>query len=467
MTVRGSPSARRILVVDDEEDMLETCRRILRLRGYEVETAARAADAISRLEAAPFDLVVADLKMPELTGLDLLERVRRLDPAILVILITGFPTVETAIEAIKKGAYDYITKPFSPDQLTVAVDRAIEKQSLHSQNAFLRRQLQETAKFDEIVGQSPALLQMLEQVRRVAPTEANILVTGESGTGKELVARALHFNSPRRDRGFATIDCTTLPEPILESELFGHQKGAFTGAVANKAGLLETADGGTIFLDEIAELTPSLQAKLLRVLQERQVRRLGTTEYRTLDIRVISATNRILTEEIREGRFREDLYFRLNVIQIVVPPLRDRRSDVPVLAHHFLRAFEKAAPRDIREFDDAALSALEQYPWPGNVRELRNAIERAHSLAAGPVLGLADLPENVRGSGSVLPVATDGTSFRRAKKALNDRFERQFVEEILGRTAGNVTKAAQEAGMLRSAFQRLMAKHKFRSEDFR
>lgn len=457
----------RILVVDDEVDMLETCRRILALKGYDVAVASRAEDAIGLLGEGAFDLVVADLKMPRLTGLELLDRVKRVDPALPVILITGFPTVETAIDAIKRGAYDYLTKPFTPDQLAVAVERAVEKRRLHSQNVFLRRQLQEAARFDDIVGQSPALLQMLEQVRRAAPTEANILVTGESGTGKELVARALHFNSPRRDRGFATIDCTTLPEPILESELFGHQKGAFTGAVTSRPGLLESADGGTIFLDEIGELSPALQAKLLRVLQERQVRRLGTAEYKTLDVRVISATNRLLHDEIREGRFREDLYFRINVIQIVVPALRDRASDVPLLAHHFLRAFESVAPRQISGIAPEAIEAMERYPWPGNIRELRNAVERAHSLATGPILRLSDFPDSLRATRSMLPGKAESMSFREAKKKLTEEFEKDYVEQLLARHDGHVTRAAEEAGMLRSAFQRLMAKHKLRSDDFR
>jgi len=464
-----SPDAkRRILVVDDEVDMLETCRRILALKGYEVDVASRAEDAVARLEAGPFDLVVADLKMPRLTGIELLERVRRIDAALPVVLMTGFPTVETAIDAIKKGAYDYLTKPFTPDQLTVAVDRAVEKRNLQSQNAFLRRQLQDhSARFDEIVGQSPPLLQMLEQVRRAAPTEANVLVTGDSGTGKELVARALHANSPRRDRGFATIDCTTLPEPILESELFGHQKGAFTGAVSSRPGLLESADGGTIFLDEIGELPPALQAKLLRVLQERQIRRLGTTEYRTLDIRVIAATNRNLSEEIRSGRFREDLYFRVNVIQIVVPPLRERTPDIAVLAQHFLKGFEAASPRRITGFSPEAIRALERHSWPGNIRELRNAVERAHSLAAGPILHPEDFPDSVAVSRSMLPAGVDPMSFRAAKKKLTDEFEKDYLEQLLARHGGHVTHAAAEAGMLRSAFQRLMAKHHLRSEDFR
>src|SRR5262245_24873828 len=382
----------RILIVDDEPDMVDNCVRILQPRGHRCDRATDARRALDLLETERPDVLLTDLKMPGLDGMELLRRSRELDPALPVIIITAFASIESAVAAVKEGAFDYLPKTFSVDQLRMAVERALRHRGLQVENTNLRNQLQQALGFENIIGTSPAITRVFELVKKAARSEANILVLGESGTGKELIARAIHANSPRAAQAFVPVDCASLPEPLLESELFGHEKGAFTGAIRSKPGLVETAHRGTLFLDEIAELPPTLQVKMLRALQERQIRRGGGTSLIEVDVRVVSATNRDLREAIANGHFREELYYRVNVIAITLPPLRDRAGDVKLLAHAFVK---KYASGRITGIDESAMEGLEAYAWPGNVRELQNIIERACALTDGQTISRRDLPEHV------------------------------------------------------------------------
>src|SRR5262245_36027357 len=383
----------RILIVDDEPDMVENCARILRRSGHRCLTATDPRRALTLLESERPDLVLTDLKMPEVDGLAVLRRAHELDPTLPVIVITAFATIESAVAAVKEGAFDYLPKTFSLDQLTIVVDRALRQRRLAQENRNLREQLQTTFGLENVVGRSPAMAQVFELVKKAARSEANILVMGESGTGKELIARAIHANSPRAAQGFVPIDCASLPENLLESELFGHEKGAFTGAIRTKPGLMEVASGGTLFLDEIGDLPVSLQVKLLRALQERQIRRVGGTSLIDVDVRVVSATNRNLRDAAVKGQFREELYYRVNVIEIRLPPLRERAGDVRLLAPAFLKRYGQER---VLGSDDAAMAALESHAWPGNVRELQNVVERACALAEGTTVTVGDLPDHVR-----------------------------------------------------------------------
>ena len=385
-------SARRVLILDDEPDMVENCTRILRRAGLKCLTATDPKEGLALVETERPDVLLTDVKMPGMDGLEVLRRARELDPTLPVIMITAFATIESAVEAIKEGAFDYLPKNFSVDQLTVTVERALKQRLLHEENRNLREQLQEAFGLENLVGRSPLMVQVFELIKKAARSEANILVMGESGTGKELVARAVHANSPRASHPFIPVDCASLPENLLESELFGHEKGAFTGAIRTKFGLMETADGGTLFLDEIAELPLGLQVKLLRALQERQIRRVGGTSVMDVDVRLVSATNRDLREAVAKGQFREELYYRVNVIEIRLPPLRDRLGDLKLLAHAFLKKYGQGR---FSGFDGDTLAVLEAYAWPGNVRELQNIIERACALADGERITTLDLPEHI------------------------------------------------------------------------
>src|SRR2546425_4849029 len=383
---------RRVLVVDDEPDMVENCARILGRAGYQCLTATDPRHALGLVESERPDLLLPDLKMPGMDGIELLRRAREVDPALPVILITAFATIESAVAAIKDGAFDYLPKNFSVDQLSVAVERGLRQRQLQLENRNLREQLQGALGFENILGRSPAMTKVFELVRKAARSEANILVIGESGTGKELIARAVHANSSRAAQPFIPVDCASLPEQLLESELFGHEKGAFTGAVKGKRGLMEVADRGTLFLDEIGELPVALQVKLLRSLQERQLRRVGGTSVLDVDVRVVSATNRDLREAVKQAQFREELYYRVNVIEIHLPPLRERAGDGRLLAHAFRARY---GGERVTGFDESALEALDAYAWPGNVRELQNIVERACALADGARVTRADLPGHV------------------------------------------------------------------------
>jgi DNA-binding NtrC family response regulator len=466
----------RVLVVDDEPDMIESCARILRRAGYECLTTTDAHKALALVESDRPDLLLTDLKMPGIDGMELLRRARMVDPALPVIFVTAFATIESAVEAIKEGAFDYLPKNFTIEQLRLAVERGLRHRRLHQENLNLREQLQGTLGFENILGRSPAMTRVFELVRKAARSEANILVIGESGTGKELVARAVHANSPRAAQPFVPVDCASLPEPLLESELFGHEKGAFTGAVKGKRGLMEVADRGTLFLDEIGELPLALQVKLLRALQERQLRRVGGTSQIDVDARVVSATNRDLRDAVKKGQFREELYYRVNVIEIHLPPLRERAGDVRLLAYAFLKRY---GGERVTGFDEAALEALDAYAWPGNVRELQNVLERACALADGDRVTRADLPAHVvQGGGLRTAAAQTGAPgapeeasiasgeelpLKEAKEKWMQVLEASYLRQLLERHGGNISAAAKAAGIDRKTFHRLINKYQIRS----
>ncbi len=386
----------RILIVDDELSMREFLEILLQKEGFFVRSARGGKEAIELLEKDPYDLVICDVKMPRVSGLDVLRKAKEIDPEIVVLMITAYASAETAVEAMKQGAYDYITKPFKVDEIKLILRNALEHKSLVQENILLKKELGTRYGLGNLVGSSEEMLKVYDLIQRAAPTKSNVLVLGESGTGKELVARAIHFNSPRKEKPFVPVSCSAIPETLMESELFGHVKGAFTGAISNKRGLFEMADGGTLFLDEIGEVPLSIQVKLLRVLQEMNFKRVGGTDDISVNVRVIAATNKNLTEAIAEGSFRNDLYYRLNVIQIDLPPLRARREDIPILAEHFLEKHSKALEKDIKRISAEAMELLQKYNYLGNVRELENTIERSVALETTPVILPESLPPAVR-----------------------------------------------------------------------
>ncbi|MFQ5847496.1 MAG: sigma-54-dependent transcriptional regulator [Candidatus Methylomirabilales bacterium] len=454
----------RILVIDDEEDMLENCSRVLDRLAYEAILASDARKGVERFELEHPVVTLTDLRMPGMDGLEVLRAIRRIDPEALVILFTAFGTVETAVEAVKEGAFDYIAKPFSADQLRLVIERAMTQRRLLEENRRLREQLTETYRFENIVGRSRPMVQVFDLIKKVAASEANILILGESGTGKELIARCIHANSPRAARAFVPVDCASLPEHLLESELFGHEKGAFTGAIATRRGLFEEADGGTIFLDEVGDIPLPLQAKLLRVLQERQVRRVGGNRFLDVDVRVISATHQDLAQMVQEATFREDLYYRLNVIPLPLPPLRDRPGDIPLLAYHFLRRYAAQSGKGVKGIAPATLELLEAYPWPGNVRELQNVMERGVVLAEGEMVSPAELPTDLRLPQQAPTAAVaDHLSLKKAKRQWVEAFEREYLVALLRKHQGNISQAAKTAGVDRKTVHRLIKRYRIES----
>ncbi len=449
----------RILVVDDEKEILISCSKILRDKGYSVTTTTDGAEAIEILKKDPYDLLLVDLKLPGKDGIEILQMAREIDPNLMAIIFTAYATIETAVRAIKKGAFDYIPKPFSAEQLGIAVDRALEHKRLVKENISLREQIAESFKFENIVGTSTAMQLVFETIKKVAKTDANVLITGESGTGKELIARCIHANSNRKDRPFVAVDCAALPENLLESELFGHEKGAFTGADKTKRGLLELAHQGTLFLDEIGELASQLQAKLLRTIQEREFRRLGGERLISVDIRIISSTNRDLKAAVEKGAFREDLYFRLNVVEINLPPLRSRLGDIPLLANYFLGKYSKAYQKSVDKISPEAMKTLEAYPWPGNVRELQNVIERAVALAEDNVIKVYDLPDYIKERSIFeLSQTSSDLSFKAAREKWLESMGRTYLINLLKRNKGNISQAAREAQISRKTLYRLLEK---------
>lgn len=451
MTAATQP-AMRLLIVDDDDQLRQTLVRRFRRQGMEVTDASSGDAALAQLADNRFDLALLDLHLPDMTGLELLEKLKERQPEIEALMLTGHGSIETAISAMKKGAYDYLTKPFHLPELEVHIQKAFEKVQLaRRERQWVEQISYESARY-RLVGSSPAMQRVVQMIQKVAMTDATVLIRGASGTGKELVARALHYNSPRRDRPMVTINCAALQETLLESELFGHEKGAFTGAQQAKAGLVEVAEGGTLFVDEIAEMAPGLQAKLLRVLEDGHYRRVGATQDRHADVRVIAATNKQLAEEIKSGRFREDLFFRLNVITVELPLLRNRRQDIAELLEHFLASRQIGSGRS--RVAPEVLNVLQRYDWPGNVRELANVIERAQILAEENVITLDDLPENLL---AVAEPATGGAGA--ADPRWLREVERRHVVEILKHEKGNKVQAARALGISRRALYRLIDKY--------
>lgn len=453
-----------VLVVDDEELLAKSCSQILEGEGHEVRVETRGRAALDSVRRCPPDIVLADLMLPDVEGLGLLREVLELAPETLVIVITGFATVDSSVEAIRAGAYDYIPKPFTATQLRILIGRAAKQVELARANAELRSQLRRQYGFESIVGTSEAIRRVFTVVRKVAPTDANVFISGESGTGKELIARAIHASSRRAERPFVAINCAALPDHLLESEMFGHEKGSFTGAEGMRRGLVEAAGGGTFFLDEISEMSPDLQAKLLRVVQERKIRRVGGGAEIPVDVRWVTATNRDPEEAVREGALRQDLYFRLNVVPVRVPPLRERTGDVPLLAQHFLRQLGESHGRPDVRLTAEAMAALDRHPWPGNVRELQNVIERMLSLSDGRELGVEYLPEELlgrtSGNGSPPPAPCGAERpFHDAKADAIAHFERGYLRAVLERSGGNISRAARHAGMDRKTIHRLLTKY--------
>jgi DNA-binding NtrC family response regulator len=439
----------RILVVDDEPPQLEILRLILASEGYDVVTASSGRSALAALRRQPFELVLTDLKMPDLSGIALLEAVLREQPAACVLIMTAHGSIDSAVEAMRKGAFDYLTKPLDRDVLLLALSRALERKHLVDENRRLREELRGRFRVENLVGAHGSMQDVFRIVHKVARSSSTVLIYGESGTGKELVARAIHVTSERRDRPFSAVSVAALPETILEAELFGYEKGAFTGADARKIGLLEQASGGTLFLDEVGELKRDLQVKLLRVLQEREITRVGGTAPLPVDVRVLAATNRDLEREVREGRFREDLFYRLNVIPIALPPLRERRTDIPLLVDHFLA--KHGEPGRTRKIAPDALEALVAYSWPGNVRELESVVERTLLLADGDLVRLDDLPQAVR---MRTPTLAGGLPIDIPDAGLDlDELEQSLILRALDKSGGNVTRAARLLGLSRRTLQ--------------
>jgi DNA-binding NtrC family response regulator len=438
-----------LLVADDDAVARDLLAEVLSREGYHLITAADGDEALRLSEANVLDLALLDLRMPGLDGLELLRRLSAARPDVPVIILTAFATMDTAIATIRAGAYDYLSKPFRMEEIVLVVRRALEARRLERENRQYRAELKDRYRVDNLVGQSAAMIAVYKLIARVASLDTTVLLLGETGTGKEVVARSIHYASPRSHRPFVVVDCTSLPDTLFESELFGHARGAFTGAVATRRGLLEAAEGGTVFIDEIGELSAPLQAKLLRALQERAVRRVGDNESISIDARIIAATNRDLKQRVATGAFREDLYYRLNVVTITVPPLRDRADDLPLLAQHFLQKHARSAGKPVTGFARETLGVLSRYPWPGNVRELEHAIERAVALASTSVLLPDDLPSDVRGLAPVLDA-------RLQRRMTLEELKQWYVDEILRQTQGNKVQAAEILGIDRRTLYRML-----------
>ena len=439
----------RILVVDDEERICEAVEKALERIGYDVESSLDAFVAWEKFQKSSFDMVICDVKMPGMDGIALLDRIKEHDPITLVLMITGYASIESAVESIKKGAQDYIPKPFTPDQIRVLVERAFERKRLADENIYLRGELKQLYGKDVVIGKSQGMQQVFDLAVRVAATDSSVLIMGESGTGKEVLARLIHFSSHRAGGPLVTVNCSAIPENLLESELFGHKKGAFTGALYMKRGSFELANGGTLFLDEIGDMKLEMQAKILRALEERKIKKVGSEEEAAIDVRVIAATNKDLGEEVKAGRFREDLFYRLDVVQIAVPPLREHKEDVAVFARHFLKLFATEMKKPVADFSQEALSLMMRYDWPGNVRELKNAVERAVIFARpGEPIRTSHFPPQLRTEmGEPKPFAVQGFKSLQA-------LELDYIKEVLDACGGNKAKASAVLGISPSTIWR-------------
>ena len=440
----------RILVVDDEESIREFLEIMLKKEGYEITCVEDGQQAVDILKKRSFDMVISDLQMPHLTGMELLKHVKDNYPEIVFMLITAFGTTESAVEAMKLGAYDYITKPFKIDEVRINIAHALESRHLEVENRNLKKELKKEYSFQSIIGNSEAMHRIFDLIRRVSQTATNILITGDSGTGKEVIAKAIHYNGPLKDRAFVTVNCGAIPETLMESEMFGHKKGSFTGAVADKIGLFEAADGGTLFMDEVGELPPSIQVKLLRVIQERVIRRVGATDDRKVEVRIIAATNRNLEEMVKAGTFREDLFYRLNVINIEAPTLRERKDDIPLLARHFLKKYSDKFGKPVTGISDEAMESLQKYDYPGNVRELENIIERTVALESGSTILPESLPPLVQTPGGrrlasshEIEITDDGLDLEK----VIGQIEKELVIKALHQSGGVKKRAAKLLGI--------------------
>lgn len=452
----------RVLVVDDEKSMCDFLEIMLKKEGYQVRTTTDPREALELVEKEPFHLVLTDVRMPEIDGFQVLRRVKEVQPETLVIMITAYGSPEGAVEAMKQGAYDYITKPFRVDEVKLVIRKALERYRLWEENIRLRQEVEGRYRFWNIIGKSPRMQQVFDLIEKVSQTKVNVLIVGESGTGKELVAKAIHYNSPRKGRPFVALNCAAIPETLLESELFGYVKGAFTGAATTKKGMLEVADGGTLFFDEVGDLPPLLQAKLLRVIQEREFKRLGGTSDIKVDLRIIAATNQNLEEKVKKKEFREDLYYRLNVIQIKLPPLRERKEDIPLLAQHFLAKYSRELGKKMEGFTPEAMELLLQYDYPGNVRELENILERCITLEPGPLITeryirsyLAEAPLSPYRPSVEVEIPEEGVDLER----IIEEMEKAYLRKALEKAGGVKKRAAELLGMNFRAIRYKLAKY--------
>jgi two-component system response regulator AtoC len=433
---------KRILIVDDEENFRHMLSVILVKEGYEVETASNGEEGLQKARTSPFDQILCDIRMPRMDGLEFLKEIQKTAVEVTIIVMSAYGTVDIAIEAMKLGAYDYISKPFKPDEIILTLRKAEEREQLRRENQLLRREVAKEYSFENIVSKNEKMQKLFDVIKKVAQYKSTVLISGESGTGKELVARALHYNSERSQNPFIPVNCGAIPENLLESELFGHAKGAFTDAIRTKKGLFEEADGGTLFLDEIGELPGPLQVKLLRVLQEGEIRRIGESKSIKVDVRIVVATVKDLTKEVNEGRFREDLFYRLNVLPIHIPPLRERKEDIPLLIHHFINKYNQSMNKNVAGIDHGALEALMNHKWYGNVRELENTIERAIVLTDKDIIGLENLPieiQEFKEEFQLEPLPDEEYSIKKASKTL----EINLINKALRKTKGNHTHAAR------------------------
>jgi two-component system response regulator AtoC len=433
---------KRVLIVDDEENFRHMLSVILKKEGYDVEAASNGEEALQKVTLSPYDQVLCDIRMPKMDGLNFLNEAKKAGVDSTIIMMSAYGTVDMAIEAIKLGAYDYISKPFKPDEVILTLKKAEERERLRRENELLRKEVKKEYSFENIISKNKQMQKIFEVITKVAQYKSTILITGESGTGKELVARALHYNTDRAQNPFVAVNCGAIPENLLESELFGHAKGAFTDAIRTKKGLFEEADGGTLFLDEIGELPPQLQVKLLRVLQEGEIRRIGESKSIQVDVRIVAATVKDLVKEVNEGRFRDDLFYRINVLPIHIPPLRERNEDIPLLTAHFIRKYSEAMSKNVVGIDSRALEALMDYKWYGNVRELENTIERAIVLADRENIEIENLPleiQNFREEIPLEPLAEEEYSIKKSSRFL----EMNLIKKALKKTKGNHTHASK------------------------
>ena len=456
-------SSERIVIVDDEADLAASCQRLLDGKGYHTAIAHSGAEGLEIVRQDEPDLVLTDLKMPGMGGMELLKQIKSESPETGVVMMTAFSTIEDAVEAMRLGAADFIPKPFTPEHLAIVVARVLEEGQLRKENRSLREQLSREYSFDNIIGRSAPMVQIFESIKKIADSNINVLITGESGTGKELIARSIHANGNRQGKPFVPINCGALPENLVESEIFGYEKGAFTGAAKSRPGLLEEADGGTFFMDEVGELPQTLQVKFLRALEDGSFRRLGSNQERESDFRLICATNQNLDHAVDEGDFREDLFYRINTFPIHLPPLKQRRDDIVLLANHYLQVYARKNQKPTSGIDSEAMDLMTAYEWRGNVRELQNVLERALILASGDVITVDDLPEGVKRTGDKdadpqVEYYLD-LPFKDAKERLIEDFERRYIVDVLKSFKGNISRSAEHSGIDRRSLHRLLSKY--------